>query len=151
MTRFHRVLLFVCFASYCICSCAPCLAGVPTVIIDEKGHSLASLFAGLPPGGLYDPPHTRQPRLQSVRCTGSGRRADATALVENARVAAPCPDPTECSGNCICMEEIGTACCDVEVYDFHYDCGSCQGGGDKDVYVSCPNGSCCWTAYPCRP
>lgn len=150
MARFRPLLLFVCFTSCCIGTCIPCLASPPTVIIDEKGHSLASLFDGLLAGALHDPPRQR-PRLQSVRCVGSVRKGDGPALVENGRVAAPCPNPTACSGNCICMEPIGPACCGVEVYNFYFNCGACQGGGDEDVYVECPNGTCCWSAYPCRP
>jgi hypothetical protein len=150
IARFQRVLLLVCLASLCIQTC-PLLAGTPIAIIDENGRSLASLFDGLLPRAFYDPPRLQERPLRSARCMASVGQIDRLALVENVRVAAPCPPPTVCSGNCICPEYIGTFCCGVAAYNFYYNCGACQGDGNEDVYIECPNGTCCWSSYACRP
>lgn len=150
MGRFHWVLFLV-FAAICSNLSSPCFAGAPTVIIDENGRGLTSLFAGLPRRALYDPPRSRQARLQSVQCTGAAQQADPIALVENGRPPAPCPPPTECSGTCLCPYPIGIACCnEFEAYNFEYECGECTGDGDQDYYYTCQNGSCCWIAIPCQ-
>ena len=151
MGRFHWVL-FLAFFPVCYISCATCFAVAPTetAIIDENGHSLASLFAGLPLRALHDPPRLRQSHLPSVQCKGSARQVDATALVENGRPA-PCPADTVCSGECLCPYPIGIACCnEYEAYNFEYECGECTGEGDYDHYYTCPNGSCCWLAINCH-
>lgn len=148
-----RLVLFLAFLPVCSIFSETCFAGAPTetAIIDENGHSLTSLFAGLPPRALHVPPKLKQPQLQSVQCTGSVRQVDPTALVENGRPPAPCPPPTVCSGDCLCPYPIGIGCCnEFEAYNFEYECGECSGQGDQDYYYSCQNGSCCWIAIPCN-
>jgi hypothetical protein len=51
MARFRRFLFLLCLASFCIHTC-PLFGGTSMLIIDENGHSLASLFDGLRPRNL---------------------------------------------------------------------------------------------------
>jgi hypothetical protein len=130
--------------------------GAPVIIIDASGAELASLFVGLAPhdASFQPSPVARAPRPRD--CHGQTKNPPALRdpLLNNLKAAgqklAPpqtCQGTTDCTGECICVYPIGSACCS-NTSNFRYDCDECEGFGEQDTYHSC-NGSCCWSARGC--